>query len=66
MEISVLDLAKYLIKLIKKTDEYENWITYIEDRPFNDKRYFISNQKLMDLGWKITISLEEGLAKLIS
>ncbi len=66
MEISVLDLAKYLIKLIKKTDEYDKWITYIEDRPFNDKRYFISNQKLMDLGWEITISLEEGLSKLIS
>ena len=55
-----------MIKLIKKTDEYDKWITYIEDRPFNDKRYFISNQKLMDLGWEITISLEEGLSKLIS
>tara|TARA_B100001093_G_C26820997_1_gene1011881 strand:- start:884 stop:1828 length:945 start_codon:yes stop_codon:yes gene_type:complete len=65
MEISVLDLAKLLIKMIKNTDEFEKWITFIEDRPFNDKRYFISNDKLKSLGWEITISLNQGLDELI-
>ncbi len=64
-EISVLDLGKKLIKMIKNTDDYDAWIDYIEDRPFNDKRYFISNQKLKNLGWKITINFDEGLKKLI-
>jgi len=65
MEYSVLDIAKILIKKIKHTEDYDKWIEYITDRPFNDKRYYISNQKLKDLGWDITVNLEEGLNKLI-
>ena len=65
MEYSILDVAKILIKKIRETNDYEKWISYIEDRPFNDKRYYISNQKLRDLGWKITISFKEGLNMLI-
>lgn len=65
MEYSILDVAKILIKKIKKTEEYDKWITYIEDRPFNDKRYYISNEKLKDLGWKITINLHDGFESLI-
>jgi dTDP-glucose 4,6-dehydratase len=52
-EISVLDVAKLLIKHIKGVDDYEAWIEYVEDRPFNDKRYYISNKKVKDLGWEI-------------
>lgn len=32
-----------------------------EDRPFNDKRYYISNKKVKDLGWFITIKFKEGI-----
>ena len=65
MEYSVMDIAKLLINMIKKTESHEEWIEYIEDRPFNDQRYYISNQKLKDLGWKIEISLIEGLKEII-
>jgi UDP-glucose 4,6-dehydratase len=65
MEYSVIDIAKILIKLIKQTDNYEEWIEYIPDRPFNDKRYFISNEKLKNLGWDIKINFMEGVKKLI-
>lgn len=65
MEYSILDVAKILIKKIQGTEDYENLITYIEDRPFNDKRYYISNQKLRDLGWNIEISLKYGINMLI-
>ena len=65
MEYSVLDVAKILIKLIKNTVRYENWIKYIEDRPFNDSRYYISNQKLKDLGWGIKTKFMDGLKQLV-
>ena len=65
MEYSILDVAKILIKKIIGTDNYDDWIEYIEDRPFNDKRYYISNNKLKDLGWKITTNLDDGLESLI-
>ena len=66
MEYSVLDIAKLLIKKIKNTEDYKQWIEYIKDRPFNDKRYYISNKKLKDLGWSININLEDGITKLIN
>jgi dTDP-glucose 4,6-dehydratase len=66
MEYSILDLAKILIKSIKNTDKFDDYITYIEDRPFNDVRYYISNSKLKSLGWNINTKLEEGINKLIS
>lgn len=61
MEYNVLDVSKILIKYIKKTDNFENYISYIEDRPYNDKRYYISNNKLKDLGWSIKIKFEDGI-----
>ena len=66
MEYSVMEIAQILIKLIKKTDNYEDWIEYIEDRPYNDMRYYISNQKLKDLGWNIEVDLMTGLTDLIN
>ena len=66
MEYSVLDVAKILIKKIKNTDNYDEWITYIEDRPFNDQRYYISNQKVKQLGWNISMTFEEGISQLCS
>jgi len=65
MEYSVMDIAKKLIKFIKKTEKYEDWIEYIEDRPFNDQRYYISNSKVKDLGWDIRIQLDDGLQLLL-
>ena len=65
MEYSVMDIAKILIKLIKNTENYDEWIDYIEDRPFNDKRYYISNKKLRDLGWNIEKDFLESLKELI-
>ena len=66
MEFSVIEIAKILIKKIKNTENYDEWIEYVEDRPFNDSRYFISNEKLKNLGWNIEINLEEGLDELIN
>jgi dTDP-D-glucose 4,6-dehydratase len=65
MEYSVLEVAKILIKMINKTESYDKWIEYIEDRPFNDQRYYISNQKLKDLGWNIKVELMDGLANIV-
>lgn len=63
-EYSVMTIAKKLIKLIKDTDDYDSHIEYIADRPFNDDRYHISNEKLTALGWEPTMDFEQGLKEL--
>lgn len=66
MEYSILDIAKILIKKIKGIDNnFEDYIEYIDDRPFNDKRYYISNNKVKELGWNIKKNFNEELNKLI-
>jgi len=64
-EYTVLQIAHILIGLIKKTDNYNDYIEYVEDRPFNDKRYYISNEKVKALGWSIDKDFMEGLQELI-
>lgn len=64
-EYSVNQIAKILIKKLKDTTDYDKWISFIEDRPFNDKRYYISNQKVKDLGWNINVEFDNGLDELI-
>ena len=51
--------------MIQNTEDYDDWIEYIEDRPFNDLRYYISNKKVKKLGWKINVNFMDGLHELI-
>lgn len=65
MEYSVLEVANILIPMIQGPHAIvADWIEFVEDRPFNDARYYISNKKLKDLGWKIQIGFMDGLKEL--
>jgi dTDP-glucose 4,6-dehydratase len=75
MEYSIMDIARMLIRLMKEgksesesecesEDLYKKWIEFIEDRPFNDKRYYISNAKLKELGWNIRVNFEDGIRRI--
>lgn len=64
-EKSVLEVTKLLVKFIHSSNDYEKYITFVKDRPFNDKRYFITNEKLKKLGWNLTINFEKGVKDLI-
>jgi len=41
-------------------------VTYVKDRQFNDRRYFIDCSKLLALGWKQEKSWEDGLRETIA
>ena len=50
-ELSVMEVTQLIIETIHGTTDYDKWITYVEDRPFNDQRYHICAKKLKSLGW---------------
>ncbi|WP_026810890.1 dTDP-glucose 4,6-dehydratase [Arenibacter latericius] len=66
-----LNLVKLLCqqmdeKLGRPTGESEKLITYVKDRPGHDLRYAIDSTKInKELGWKPSVTFEEGLAKTI-
>jgi dTDP-glucose 4,6-dehydratase len=66
-EHTVMEVANTLIRKLKgKTTqaEVDEYITYVADRPFNDKRYYISNQKLRDIGWEMKTVFKDGIEAL--
>jgi dTDP-glucose 4,6-dehydratase len=66
-----IDLVKLLCKQMDATlgrnaGESEKLISYVKDRPGHDLRYAIDATKLnKELGWKPSVTFEEGLAKTI-
>ncbi|KAG8364831.1 hypothetical protein BUALT_Bualt18G0039500 [Buddleja alternifolia] len=62
-ERRVIDVAKDICKLFNM-DPDKN-ILFVENRPFNDQRYFLDDQKLKKLGWSERTTWEEGLRKTI-
>ncbi|XP_039913003.1 dTDP-D-glucose 4,6-dehydratase isoform X2 [Hirundo rustica] len=67
-EMSIAQLAKELIRLIKKTSsesEMEHWMDYVKDRPTNDLRYPMSSEKMHNLGWRPKVPWKEGITKTI-
>lgn len=64
-EYSVIDVTKMLVSILKPNSNVNDWIEYIKDRDFNDLRYYISTNKLKELGWEHKINFNEGLQKTI-
>ena len=66
-----IDLVKILCqqmdqKLGRGAGESEKLITFVKDRPGHDLRYAINATKInKELGWKPSVTFEEGLAKTI-
>ena len=55
--ISILELAKLVLKITQSNSKLE----YISDRPFNDNRYNINNEKMLNLGWNPKHITKESL-----
>lgn len=63
-EYSIMDITKKIIKLVKNTDDYSKWIEYVEDREYNDIRYYMDNIKLKNLGWVVEKNFDEELKRI--
>ncbi|OAY84372.1 Trifunctional UDP-glucose 4,6-dehydratase/UDP-4-keto-6-deoxy-D-glucose 3,5-epimerase/UDP-4-keto-L-rhamnose-reductase RHM1 [Ananas comosus] len=62
-ERRVIDVAKDICKLF--TLDPDKVIQFVTNRPFNDQRYYLDDQKLKKLGWSERTTWEEGLRKTI-
>ncbi|KAF8007785.1 hypothetical protein BT93_K1701 [Corymbia citriodora subsp. variegata] len=60
-ERRVIDVAKEICRLFKMDPDTD--IKFVENRPFNDQRYFLDDQRLKNLGWFERTTWEEGLRK---
>ena len=61
LELTNLEVSK----LIKNYFDYDNQVKYVDNRPFNDKRYAVNDEKLRNVGWKPHFNLIEDLPRII-
>lgn len=62
-ERTVLSVAQDVCRICDR-DPIKS-ISYVRDRAFNDRRYFIDSSRLVELGWRQQKSWEEGLAETV-
>ncbi len=63
-ELPVIEVARRVLGVMRPdavSTLVSDWIEWVPDRLFNDRRYAVNNAALVALGWTPTISFEEGL-----
>jgi len=61
-EFTNLEVAQKLVKCLKpECSDPKEHISFVEDRAFNDVRYYISSEKLHKLGWSPQVTFDKGL-----
>ena len=70
--ITNLNLIKLILSICKelsliKHDNYEEFVTFVKDRPGHDKRYALDTNKIFkNLKWKPKVNFNQGLLKTIN
>ncbi|MFY9802596.1 MAG: dTDP-glucose 4,6-dehydratase [Candidatus Acidiferrales bacterium] len=65
--LDVLENLAMARRLLSATGKPESLLSYVKDRPGHDRRYALNCNKMeRELGWKPTISLEDGLRQTIA
>ncbi len=64
--ISIIDLVKKIIKIFKKTKNYNKYIFYKKDRIGKDEFYKLSSKKIIkNLKWKPAVNIDDGIKDVI-
>lgn len=62
-ERSVISVARDIVARFNK--DANSCIEFVQDRAFNDQRYFICDKKLIAMGWKESVGWQQGLKQTI-
>lgn len=65
IEKNVMEVVEFILNIMKPGEHIYNWIEFVEDRAFQDYRYYIDTTELYNLGWKEQISFEEAVLDII-
>lgn len=63
-EIVIIDLAEKIVQICTGSSNFQEWIEFVGDRPYNDYRYSINSNKIKSLGWSESKVFEEELVRL--
>ena len=52
-------------RILELTGRDESLIEYVTDRPGHDRRYSLSSDKLVELGWRAAVDFDEGIERTV-
>jgi dTDP-glucose 4,6-dehydratase len=61
-EMENIDVVRRILEL---TGRDESLIEYVTDRPGHDRRYSLSSEKMVELGWEPAVRFPEGLERTV-
>ena len=65
--VDVVENVVMARKVLKELGKPESLLSYVKDRPAHDKRYALSSTKITrELGWKPSVTLQEGLRQTVN
>ena len=65
--VDVVENVVMARKVLKELGKPESLLSYVKDRPAHDKRYALSSTKIeCELGWKPSVTLQEGLRQTVN
>lgn len=63
-EHSVLDVVRTILEVVHPGAALEDWVEFAPDRPYQDRRYYVTSAKLEALGWSQAVDLREALERI--
>jgi UDP-glucose 4,6-dehydratase len=64
-EQTVMEVTTSILKHLHPSKDPKTMIDFVQDRPFNDSRYFLDTSALAALGWAQKVFFDEGLKRTI-
>lgn len=64
-EHSVLEVVRTILDVMRPGAELEKWVEFAPDRPYQDRRYYVTSAKLEALGWSQTVTLREAVERVV-
>lgn len=64
-EYTVLQTIEMVLSLMRPGEVLTNWVEHVEDRAFQDYRYYIDTTTLRTLGWRNNIRIREAISYVI-
>jgi dTDP-glucose 4,6-dehydratase len=53
-------------RILELTGRDESLIEYVTDRPGHDRRYSLSSDKLVELGWRAAVDFDQGIERTVA
>jgi dTDP-D-glucose 4,6-dehydratase len=61
-QYSVMQIAEKVLQYYFSEKNLNEFVEFVEDRPFNDCRYSVNTEKIEALGWSCKMPFSKGLA----